>query len=98
MLPLGTAVPLFVHGVTCKDQLGKPRDKGSAWSVLKHMGKIPAPGEHFSAQPHRNTRGWEHSAGSNPPLGVAHASQVELDGSGIVGSCQFREQICFPSG
>lgn len=53
MLLLGTAVPLFVHGVTCvlpcEDQLGKPRDKGSAWSIIKPMGKIqvqsvPAPG------------------------------------------------------
>lgn len=53
MLPLGTVVPLFVRGVTCvlpcKDQFGKPRDKGSGWPIIKHMGKIqvcsvPAPG------------------------------------------------------
>lgn len=44
MLPLGTVVPLFVHSVTCvfpcKDQSGKPRDKGSAQSIIKHTGKI----------------------------------------------------------
>lgn len=49
-LPVGTVVPLFVHGVLpCKDQFGKPRHLGSAWSIIKHMEKIqvrsvPAPG------------------------------------------------------
>lgn len=62
---------------------------------------VSQPPEHFAWQgafhslASRDRGKGEHSAGNNPPVGVAHASQVELDGSGIPGSYQFREQSAF---
>lgn len=112
MLPLGTILPLFVHSVTCvlpcKHQFEDPETKDRAgqlsntWErsksrVYQPQERCAWQGVFYSSASQNRARG-EHPAGSNPPVGVAHASQVELDGSGIPGSCQFREQICCPFG
>lgn len=92
-------VKISLENPHTKDQ---PGQLSNTWKRSKSG--VSQPQEHcawqgaFYSLASQNHRKGEQSAGSNPPVGVAHASQVELDGSGIPGSYQFREQICFPFG
>lgn len=92
-------VKISLENPDTKDQ---PGQLSNIWKRSKSG--VSQPQEHcawqgaFYSLASQNHRKGEQSAGSNPPVGVAHASQVELDGSGIPGSYQFREQICFPFG
>lgn len=94
MLPLGTIVPPFVHGETCvlpcKDQSENPETKDRAgqlsnaqerpkFRVYQPQECCAWQGVFYSSASQNHARG-ECSAGSNPPVGVAHANQVELDG------------------
>lgn len=90
---------LFLKNPETKDQAGQLSNtwERSKSGVSQPQERCAWQGAFYSSASQNHTRG-EHSAGSNPPVGVAHASQVELDGCGIPGSCQFREQICFPFG